>query len=265
MNVYTLPGYRHRGLARRGMEMLIDEARHRGLSSLELSATEQGRPLYEALGFTKKDGLYPYEAQPAIGEFSNNNRICIPQIWFFCCLRLPNHSVRDACEDSPDAAVPVRPEMDVRLPELPARVPRSSEPSRLRSAPGSGGNFWHERPDKPVIPDLRFPGLALWHAPDHPGLQRNYPLGDAINKASPPAVLVVLQRRFQGIGRNRRLLRQLALKRLRHNCVRDFTAGNLSVGFRGCCSVGAGSHLPSATDTSPCSFSAWLEAPAHRG
>ena len=49
LNVYTLPAYR-----RRGMEMLIDEARHRGLSSLELSATEQGRPLYEALGFTKK-------------------------------------------------------------------------------------------------------------------------------------------------------------------------------------------------------------------
>lgn len=53
LNVYTLPAYR-----RRGMEMLIDEARHRGLSSLELSATEQGRPLYEALGFTKKKTAY---------------------------------------------------------------------------------------------------------------------------------------------------------------------------------------------------------------
>ena len=58
LNVYTLPAYRRRGRARRGMEMLIDEARHRGLSSLELSATEQGRPLYEALGFTKKKTAY---------------------------------------------------------------------------------------------------------------------------------------------------------------------------------------------------------------
>ncbi len=53
MNVYTLPAYR-----RRGMEMLIDEARRRGLSSLELSATEQGRPLYEALGFAVKKPAY---------------------------------------------------------------------------------------------------------------------------------------------------------------------------------------------------------------
>lgn len=58
MNVYTLPAYRRRGLARRGMEMLIDEARRRGLSSLELSATEQGRPLYDALGFAVKKPAY---------------------------------------------------------------------------------------------------------------------------------------------------------------------------------------------------------------
>ena len=53
MNVYTLPAYR-----RRGMEMLIDEARRRGLSSLELSATEQGRTLYEALDFAVKKPAY---------------------------------------------------------------------------------------------------------------------------------------------------------------------------------------------------------------
>ena len=51
-NVLTYPEYRRRGIATRLLEALIEEARRAGATCLELSATEEGRPLYERLGFT---------------------------------------------------------------------------------------------------------------------------------------------------------------------------------------------------------------------
>lgn len=50
-NVYTVPEHRRRGLAKRVMERLIDAARELKLDVLELHATEDGYPLYRALGF----------------------------------------------------------------------------------------------------------------------------------------------------------------------------------------------------------------------
>ncbi len=50
-NVYTRSTYRRRGLARRVMEALLDDARRHGLDVVELHATEDGYPLYRALGF----------------------------------------------------------------------------------------------------------------------------------------------------------------------------------------------------------------------
>lgn len=51
MNVYTREPYRRRGIAARMVEMLIQEARGRGVTEISLDATESGRPLYERLGF----------------------------------------------------------------------------------------------------------------------------------------------------------------------------------------------------------------------
>lgn len=51
MNVYTRKDYRRRGISRRMVEMLIAEAREKGATEISLDATEQGRPLYESLGF----------------------------------------------------------------------------------------------------------------------------------------------------------------------------------------------------------------------
>jgi GNAT superfamily N-acetyltransferase len=51
-NVYTDPAYRRRGLARRVMGALIEEAYRRQLDVLELNATDDGYPLYRSLGFT---------------------------------------------------------------------------------------------------------------------------------------------------------------------------------------------------------------------
>ena len=51
MNVYTAPDYRGQGMARRMVEMLIEEARRRGVTEISLDATASGRPLYRKLGF----------------------------------------------------------------------------------------------------------------------------------------------------------------------------------------------------------------------
>lgn len=52
MNVYVNAEYRRRGIAREMMKMLLDEAKSRGVTQITLDATESGRPLYQALGFS---------------------------------------------------------------------------------------------------------------------------------------------------------------------------------------------------------------------
>ena len=52
MNVYTRNTYRRQGIARKMVQMLIDDAWNRGATEISLDATTMGRPLYESLGFT---------------------------------------------------------------------------------------------------------------------------------------------------------------------------------------------------------------------
>ena len=51
MNVYTNKDYRRQGIARKMVQMLIEDAWSRGATEISLDATESGRPLYESLGF----------------------------------------------------------------------------------------------------------------------------------------------------------------------------------------------------------------------
>ena len=51
MNVYTEKDYRRRGIARQLVNMLIGDARAHGATEISLDATENGRPLYESMGF----------------------------------------------------------------------------------------------------------------------------------------------------------------------------------------------------------------------
>ena len=51
MNMYTRPEYRRQGIARRILDILISDAKARGISFITLEATSMGRPLYEAAGF----------------------------------------------------------------------------------------------------------------------------------------------------------------------------------------------------------------------
>ena len=51
MNIYTHPDYRRQGLGTRMVELLVGEARRRGVTHIGLDATAMGKPLYEKYGF----------------------------------------------------------------------------------------------------------------------------------------------------------------------------------------------------------------------
>ena len=51
MNMYVVPGWRRRGLARRLMTEILAWARDAKIARLVLHASSDGRPLYESLGF----------------------------------------------------------------------------------------------------------------------------------------------------------------------------------------------------------------------
>ena len=53
MNMYTKPEYRRQGIAFKTLDILIKDARSRGITQISLEATEMGRPLYEKYGFSQ--------------------------------------------------------------------------------------------------------------------------------------------------------------------------------------------------------------------
>jgi len=58
LGVFTMPEYRHRGCATKVMQMLIDAAKENGLRIVRLSATAEGKCVYEKLGFLVKEHRY---------------------------------------------------------------------------------------------------------------------------------------------------------------------------------------------------------------
>ena len=59
-NVYTEPEFRHRGLARRIMETIVEWCRAEGFYAVSLHASTFGRPLYEAMGFQQTNEMRLY-------------------------------------------------------------------------------------------------------------------------------------------------------------------------------------------------------------
>jgi len=51
LNVYTYPEFRRRGIARQLMQLMIEWCRNQRLAMVYLHASEDGRSLYESLGF----------------------------------------------------------------------------------------------------------------------------------------------------------------------------------------------------------------------
>jgi GNAT superfamily N-acetyltransferase len=52
LNVYTEPEYRRQGIARRLVEEILAYCKANGIQTMLLHASQEGRPIYEALGFT---------------------------------------------------------------------------------------------------------------------------------------------------------------------------------------------------------------------
>ncbi|MBE5829298.1 MAG: GNAT family N-acetyltransferase [Butyrivibrio sp.] len=55
MNMYTAPDYRRKGIAFKTLDLLVQDAKERGITAISLEATDMGRPLYEKYGFVKMD------------------------------------------------------------------------------------------------------------------------------------------------------------------------------------------------------------------
>lgn len=51
MNMYTKPEYRRQGIAMKTLDLLVSEARKKGVHAISLEATNAGCPLYEKYGF----------------------------------------------------------------------------------------------------------------------------------------------------------------------------------------------------------------------
>ena len=60
-NMYTDPYFRKRGIATALLKKLIDEAKQRKITHIFLSASKQGRPVYEKCGFRMKNSWMEYE------------------------------------------------------------------------------------------------------------------------------------------------------------------------------------------------------------
>lgn len=53
MNMYTRPEYRRKGIAFKTLDLLVSDAKNRGVSAISLEATDMGFPLYRKYGFVK--------------------------------------------------------------------------------------------------------------------------------------------------------------------------------------------------------------------
>ena len=53
--MYTAPEYRRQGIALHTLDLLVRDAKERGVSQITLEATDMGRALYEKYGFVKME------------------------------------------------------------------------------------------------------------------------------------------------------------------------------------------------------------------
>ncbi|MCC8182715.1 MAG: GNAT family N-acetyltransferase [Clostridiales bacterium] len=60
MNIYTLPDLRQRGVGKKVVQWLVQEAKRWGAEKIYLEASEQAYPLYRELGFQDMKGYLKY-------------------------------------------------------------------------------------------------------------------------------------------------------------------------------------------------------------
>ena len=74
MNMYTRPEYRRKGIAFHTLDLLVQDARAKGVTFISLEATASGYPLYEKYGFSDMQDemnlvLGPHGDGPFVGPF----------------------------------------------------------------------------------------------------------------------------------------------------------------------------------------------------
>ena len=62
MNMYTAEQYRRRGIAGKVLDLLLADAKQKGVLQVSLSATELGKPVYKKRGFFANKDAMLYEA-----------------------------------------------------------------------------------------------------------------------------------------------------------------------------------------------------------
>lgn len=60
MNIYVREPYRHLGVAHHIVRLLIEEAQSRGCGKIYLETTQEGKPVYESIGFRDMQDMMKY-------------------------------------------------------------------------------------------------------------------------------------------------------------------------------------------------------------
>ncbi|MCM1008078.1 MAG: GNAT family N-acetyltransferase [Ruminococcus flavefaciens] len=60
-SMYTLKSYRRNGIAKELLSRIVNEARNRGCSTIQITASNMGVYLYSAFGFTKNNNFMQYK------------------------------------------------------------------------------------------------------------------------------------------------------------------------------------------------------------
>lgn len=60
-SMYTLKSYRRNGIAKELLSRIVNEARNRGCSTIQITASNMGAYLYSAFGFTKNNNFMQYK------------------------------------------------------------------------------------------------------------------------------------------------------------------------------------------------------------
>ena len=68
LNVYVYQEFRRQGVARRLMQVMVDWCRAQGFSTVWLHASDEGRPLYESMGFAASNEMKLTFAPPPSPE-----------------------------------------------------------------------------------------------------------------------------------------------------------------------------------------------------
>jgi GNAT superfamily N-acetyltransferase len=73
LNVYTAPDFRGQGYAKHLMLAVIEECKQRGVPTVVLHASPQGRPVYEKLGFFQTDEMMLRLPEATPGKVSSGH------------------------------------------------------------------------------------------------------------------------------------------------------------------------------------------------